>query len=423
VLWVLTVALCGGYAVSSSDAGIGAHARPVLRAAAAFGLAAWAATALAPGLLGADPAATARAVLFVVALTAAVSLAMRRVVAGLEHTAPVRVVLVGSQDDIDDVLRELDRADRAPFVPVAVCLPAGPSPSVDQWMVEHPGLAVRLDSGRVADAAAVHGCDAVLVLPGAGLDHAELRSLGVRLQDLDIALMLSTGLRDVSAQRIHLAAAGGVRLLHVRPASLQGPARAAKAIADRLGATILLALCTPLLVVLAGLVRLDSRGPALFRQTRVGRDGRPFTMIKFRTMHMDADRLLAELAEANEADRTGVLFKMRSDPRVTRIGAVLRRYSLDELPQLVNVLLGSMSLVGPRPALPAEVQAYPAELRRRLAVKPGLTGLWQVSGRSDLSWDETVRLDLQYVDNWSWRLDTAIIARTARAVLGHRGAY
>jgi lipopolysaccharide/colanic/teichoic acid biosynthesis glycosyltransferase len=167
------------------------------------------------------------------------------------------------------------------------------------------------------------------------------------------------------------------------------------------------------------LVRLDSAGPALFRQVRVGRDGRHFTMLKLRTMRTDAESVRAQVD--NEVDQ--VLFKNRQDPRITRIGRILRRYSLDELPQLVNVVRGDMSLVGPRPALPSEVAAYDHDPLRRLVVRPGLTGLWQISGRSDLSWRESVRLDLDYVDNWSLPRDLTIIGRTLHAVLGHRGAY
>ena len=184
---------------------------------------------------------------------------------------------------------------------------------------------------------------------------------------------------------------------------------------------MLLLVLAPVLLGLALLVRLDSPGPVVFRQQRIGRDGREFTMLKFRTMHAGPEPAGTLLAHGNDAD--GVLFKLRSDPRITRVGRLLRRYSLDELPQLVNVVVGQMSLVGPRPALPGEVDRYDDDPRRRLVVKPGLTGLWQVSGRSDLPWDEAVRLDLLYVDNWSLTLDLAILARTAGAVLGHRGAY
>ena len=183
----------------------------------------------------------------------------------------------------------------------------------------------------------------------------------------------------------------------------------------------MLLLLLPLLIGIAIAIRLDSAGPAIFRQRRVGRDGRTFVMWKFRTMSTDAGAVRETLSDQNDCD--GVIFKMRADPRVTRLGRVLRRYSLDELPQLVNVLRGHMSLVGPRPALPQEVSRYTVDPSRRLVVKPGVTGLWQVSGRSDLSWDESVRLDLRYVDNWSLALDVSIVLRTLGAVLGHRGAY
>ena len=178
---------------------------------------------------------------------------------------------------------------------------------------------------------------------------------------------------------------------------------------------------SPALLVLSVAIRTDSPGPVLFRQVRVGRNGRPFVMFKFRTMCVDAERRLTELHRQNEHD--GVLFKIRDDPRVTRVGRWLRRLSLDELPQLLNVVRGEMSLVGPRPPLPVEVDAYPEDMRRRLVVRPGMTGLWQVSGRSDLPWEEAVRLDLRYVENWSLSLDLVILLRTLTAVARASGAY
>jgi lipopolysaccharide/colanic/teichoic acid biosynthesis glycosyltransferase len=168
-------------------------------------------------------------------------------------------------------------------------------------------------------------------------------------------------------------------------------------------------------------IKLDSRGPVFFRQIRVGRGGEMFRIVKFRTMHTDAEQRVAAMQAENE--HTGVLFKIRKDPRVTRAGRLLRRCSADELPQLFNVLLGQMSLVGPRPPLPGEVDRYPADMRRRLVVKPGMTGLWQVSGRSDLSWEESIRLDLGYVENWSLTVDLVILLRTAMAVMRGSGAY
>jgi exopolysaccharide biosynthesis polyprenyl glycosylphosphotransferase len=190
---------------------------------------------------------------------------------------------------------------------------------------------------------------------------------------------------------------------------------------DRVVAALALLLLTPVLLAVAAAIKLTSPGPVLFHQERVGVNGQSFTMLKFRSMVVGADRNLESLRAENISD--GVLFKMREDPRVTRVGRVLRRLSIDELPQLLNVLGGSMSLVGPRPPLPAEVARYDAPVHRRLLVKPGLTGLWQVSGRSDLPWDEAVRLDLRYVENWSLTMDLLILAKTVRAVLGSSGAY
>jgi lipopolysaccharide/colanic/teichoic acid biosynthesis glycosyltransferase len=186
---------------------------------------------------------------------------------------------------------------------------------------------------------------------------------------------------------------------------------------------VLLILGAPVLLAIALLIRLSpgAGGPAIFRQERVGKHGRTFVIYKFRTMYVHAEERLAELIDRNETD--GKLFKMRDDPRVTGVGRWLRRLSLDELPQLLNVLKGDMSLIGPRPPLAREVAGYPSDMRRRLVVKPGLTGLWQVSGRSDLSWEESIRLDLSYVENWSLAMDLAILARTLSAVIRRSGAY
>jgi lipopolysaccharide/colanic/teichoic acid biosynthesis glycosyltransferase len=182
-----------------------------------------------------------------------------------------------------------------------------------------------------------------------------------------------------------------------------------------------LLMLSPLFIVLAVAIKLNDRGPALFTQTRVGKDGETFRIYKFRTMVVDAEARLAELMPANDFD--GVLFKLRRDPRITAIGAKLRKYSVDELPQLINVVKGEMSLVGPRPALPAEASQYADHVRRRLVVKPGLTGMWQVNGRSDLSWEESVRLDLRYVENWSFALDLQILWKTVSVILRGSGAY
>ena len=196
--------------------------------------------------------------------------------------------------------------------------------------------------------------------------------------------------------------------------------RAIKVAADRVLSLVLLALLLVPMLLVALAVRLDSTGPAIFRQTRVGRHGREFTIYKFRSMTVDAEDRLATLRGRNEG--AGPLFKMRSDPRVTRVGRLIRRTSIDELPQLWNVVRGEMSLVGPRPALPGEVARYDGRVARRLLVRPGMTGAWQVSGRSRLGWDEAVDLDLDYVDGWSLWVDAVLLARTARAVVSGDGA-
>jgi exopolysaccharide biosynthesis polyprenyl glycosylphosphotransferase len=200
-----------------------------------------------------------------------------------------------------------------------------------------------------------------------------------------------------------------------------GPQLAIKTTLDRIATVALLILLSPLFAVVAILIRRDQEGPVFFRQERIGKGGTSFPMLKFRTMVVDAEEMLPSLLD--QSDGQGPLFKLRDDPRITRIGATLRRYSLDELPQLVNVLRGQMSLVGPRPPLASEVEEYEHDVRRRLLVKPGMTGLWQINGRSDLSWEEAVRFDLYYVENWSIMSDLMILWRTGRAVVQSSGAY
>lgn len=214
---------------------------------------------------------------------------------------------------------------------------------------------------------------------------------------------------------------GGLPLVYVERPQSEAASTWLKRAFDIVGAAAVLLLASPIMAITALLIKREDGGPVLFRQERVGRDGTTFPCLKFRSMVVDAEAKLRALQSQNMAD--GVLFKMTDDPRITRIGKVIRRLSIDELPQLVNVLRGEMSLVGPRPSLPSEVERYHSDVMRRLRVRPGLTGLWQVSGRSDLSWDDAVRLDLYYVDNWSMMQDLHILVRTVRAVLASRGAY
>jgi exopolysaccharide biosynthesis polyprenyl glycosylphosphotransferase len=275
----------------------------------------------------------------------------------------------------------------------------------------------------IATAVSISDADTVVVLSCPEIDGAALRRLAWQLERDDIDLIVASTLVDVAGDRTTIRPVDGLPMLHIEHPRLKGSARVIKAAFDRVGALVLLTLSAPLLAVVAAFVRFGpgGRGPAVFRQERVGKDGRPFVLFKFRTMVVNAETRLPALRDLNDTD--GELFKMRRDPRVTPVGRWLRRYSLDELPQLVNVLKGDMSLVGPRPPLSKEVAGYPADMRRRLVVKPGLTGLWQVSGRSDLSWEESIRLDLSYVENWSLAMDLAILVRTLSAVVRSSGAY
>ena len=280
----------------------------------------------------------------------------------------------------------------------------------DEEMVQ----AVRLAAQRVR-------ARAVCVTAGSEFAGDRLRALTWMLGDLGIDLVTDLGLSDVAAHRMGLGTMGSSVLLHVKQARPTKLRLLAKVVTDRVVASAILLLISPLLLGIGLAVRLTDSGPAIYRQVRVGRDGLFFTMFKFRTMYVDADLRRAELLDSGDND--GLMFKMRQDPRVTRIGRVLRKYSLDELPQLINVVRGEMSLVGPRPALPEEVAAYDGTARRRLVAIPGMTGLWQVSGRSNLSWNETVRLDLRYVDNWSYGNDLQLLGRTAGVVVRSTGAY
>jgi len=326
-----------------------------------------------------------------------------------------RVVVVGRERSCAELIRQLRRESRAGFSVVGAC--------VDRQQVhEVEGVPVVGRSDSILAALEATQADTVAVGAWSDLSQAGLRRLSWELEGSGIDLVVAPALTDVAGPRIHIRPVAGLPLLHVEEPEFGGVRRVLKGTVDRVVAVGALGLLLPVLLVLAVAVRLTSRGPALFRQQRVGADGSSFTMLKFRSMYVDAEQRLAELREHNEAS-DGVLFKIRNDPRITAVGSRLRRFSLDELPQLINVAKGEMSLVGPRPPLQSEVHQYEQDVHRRLLVKPGLTGLWQISGRSDLSWEESVRLDLHYVENWSLALDAVIILRTASAVLGKRGAY
>lgn len=271
------------------------------------------------------------------------------------------------------------------------------------------------------DALSISEADTVIVTDTEHLGHDGLKDLAWQLEGLAIDLMVSPNVFDVAGPRIHVRGVSSMPFIHLERPAYAGAAKFTKTAFDKVFALTFLVTMFPLLAAIALAVKLDSRGPVLYRSERIGLGGQPFFMLKFRSMAVDADQQAAILDEAN--DGAGPLFKIRDDPRVTRVGKFIRRFSLDELPQFVNVLKGDMSVVGPRPPLRQEVEQYKNSTRRRLLVKQGVTGLWQVSGRSDLTWEETVRLDLDYVENWSMLRDLQIIWRTVKAVTKSEGAY
>ncbi|HEV2798090.1 MAG TPA: sugar transferase [Nocardioides sp.] len=329
--------------------------------------------------------------------------------AGLCH----RVVLVGSSSSVQQLSTLLARELRSGYQVVGYVV-HDPEALLDVILpVRAGGSAAELRAFCVQ-----WGADSVMVTDGAGLD---LRHLSWDLETRNIELIVVPPLADVGRGRLDMRPVGGVPLVHVA-----GP-RAAEALSwpkrlfDIIVASLAVLAVLPLMLLTAVLIKLYDGGPVLYRQRRVGLQGETFDCLKFRSMHVDAEEREAELRAA--AGHDGALWKMEDDPRVTPIGVFIRRYSIDELPQLLNVLEGSMSLVGPRPQQQWEVDTYTDMARRRLHVRPGITGLWQVSGRSDLSWEDAMRLDLYYRDNWSLADDLLIILRTVRAVLGKHGAY
>ncbi|WP_263731799.1 sugar transferase [Cellulomonas sp. SG140] len=327
--------------------------------------------------------------------------------------AMARTLVVGDAASVHQAITDLRASTHHGYRVVGICLP-----SVTD---EPPQDGVRV-LGALADVPQVaydHRIETVVVA-GAVLTGDALRRLSWALGRTGADLVVAPGLVEVLGPRVSVRPTAGLSLLEVQTVA---PRRRllVKSLLDRLLGTGLLIAAAPLIAFAALGVRLSSPGPLFFRQERVGIDGRPFTMVKLRSMYVDAEERKAALLD--RSDRDGLMFKMHDDPRVTPVGRVLRRFSIDELPQLWNVARGDMSLVGPRPPLPEEVNAYQDAVFRRLHVRPGLTGLWQVSGRSDLSWDESVRLDLRYVDNWSVAMDLLILWKTGRAVLGSAGAY
>lgn len=331
------------------------------------------------------------------------------------QSAP-RTVVVGPQRVLEALVPSL-AAGHLGYNVVATTLTETDAESVCRTVGAAPVLGT---AAATADVARATNAEIVLVA-GTSHDPDFVRRLSWQLEGSAASLVLATPLTDVAAGRMSVRTAAGLALVDVRIPTYDGASHRVKRVLDvvcSLFALVPIVLIAPLVAVA---IRVDSSGPVIFRQRRVGCDGREFEMLKFRTMRAGAEHEVEQLADSNEA--SGVLFKVRRDPRVTRVGRFLRTYSIDELPQFWNVLRGDMSIVGPRPPLPQEVRSYDVPVFRRLYLRPGITGPWQIGGRSDLSWEESVRLDLHYVENWSVARDLAIMVRTAAVVLRAKGAY
>lgn len=325
----------------------------------------------------------------------------------------VPVLLVGPPRRVDELLIVLRRAAWLGYDVVGALSPASDEP------VTPSGLPILGRPEDIGQALTETGARLVIFTEAALPTAGAFNQLARELEDGDAQLVVVPALTDVSAGRMNMRPVAGLPLVYIESPRATRALRWGKRVFDIIGSSLALVVTSPVMAGVALAIKIEDRGPVVFSQTRAGLKGKPFHCYKFRSMVVDAEARLSELT--NDSD--GLLFKVRSDPRVTKVGRFIRRFSLDELPQLLNVLKGEMSLVGPRPALPSEVARYTEHVHRRLDVRPGLTGLWQVSGRSDLSWEDTVRIDLYYVDNWSLLQDMAILGRTVGAVLTSRGAY
>jgi exopolysaccharide biosynthesis polyprenyl glycosylphosphotransferase len=414
--WVLLLAGLGAYAERRLGTGSDEYRRVLVGGLAAIALLSFAVQLL--------PAAGLERLLLVAAPAATLgTLVTRNVNRRRMHAArrrglmTKRVVVVGRDIAVADLARRLRRDAAAGLRVVGACVPR----PGDSLVLADEGVPVLGGLDDVLWCLDEVGADAVVVSSASETAGQYLRDLAWKLEGTNIEVLVGPGLIEVSSNRLQVRPTTSLPLIQVQEPEFRGTRRLVKSAVDRTVAALLLLLAAPGMVGIAIGVRLSSTGPAFYRHRRIGKRGREFDVLKFRSMVTDADDRITELLAFNEGN--DVQFKMRQDPRITGIGAFLRRYSLDELPQLINVLKGDMSLVGPRPHVTREVEQYGPDMHRRLLVKPGITGLWQVSGRSDLSWEETVELDVRYVENWSLGLDITILWRTFRAVLGSDGAY
>jgi exopolysaccharide biosynthesis polyprenyl glycosylphosphotransferase len=321
-----------------------------------------------------------------------------------------KVLLVGSEWSVRSIATDLHRKPEAGYAIVGACIPDGQAGSV----IQGTDIPVIGSVHEIERSMARTGADTVAVTSTGELPPGKVKQISWNLEAGKQHLVLAPSITDIAGPRIQTRPVAGLPLIHVETPRFSSGERFVKRLGDVIFSAIGIVLISPLLLALAILVKITTPGPVLFRQTRVGLHGQEFRMLKFRSMVTNAEELLGELQASRDAGNE-VMFKMTNDPRVTPIGRVMRRFSLDELPQLFNVIGGSMSLVGPRPPLPTEVEKYADHVHRRFLVKPGITGLWQVSGRSTLSWEDSVRLDLSYVENWTILTDVAIALRTVKA--------
>ncbi len=413
--WVIAIFVLGGYRASVFGAGLDEYKRIVnasLLTAAAVGIGSF--------LLRFPLSRGFFVLAFLVGIPVLVlgrlllrrSIHRARTLGSLQH----RVVIAGGEGHVDEIAAVLGREKWLGYHVVGAL-----TPDPGNREATHSGIPLLGSSRSIAKVALDTEADVVFLVGGAFSSATEMRRLAWDLEHEDIAVVIAPSVTDVSSERISMRPVGGLPLIHLEKPRSQAAVRRAKRAFDIAGTLGLLVLFSPIFAFAAFRIWSNDRGPILFRQTRIGRDGAAFRCWKFRTMVTDAEQLLPALHAAQ--GHTDGLFKMEDDPRVTTPGRWLRRFSLDELPQLVNVLTGDMSLVGPRPPLRHETAQYDDAMARRLRVRPGMTGLWQVSGRSDLSWSEAIRLDLYYVDNWSIFQDLTILARTLGAVVSSRGAY
>ncbi|MGV9194822.1 sugar transferase [Microbacterium sp. MC2] len=417
VLWVLTLSLFNSREPAIMGSGPVEYARVVHATGFAFGVLAilgaifeW--PGIRPQLLYALPVG-------LVALVASRWILRRWLIAQRSvgrYTS--RTVVVGMRDDVEYAIRTLGSEGRLGYNIVGTVIL---DEVRDRIRVDEHVYPVVRGADAGPRAASVLGADTIIVAGQPSGDPNYVKRLAWELEETAAELVLSSRIADVAGPRMSLRPVEGLPLIHVRIPTFDGGVHFVKRALDILVSLFAVVLFAPIAAIVAVAIKWDSPGPVFFHQSRVGRDGKEFKMLKFRSMTVGAETQQEALLTANEG--AGPLFKLRDDPRVTRVGQFLRRYSLDELPQFWNVLKGEMSVVGPRPPLPSEVASYQGPVSRRLYIKPGITGPWQVGGRSDLTWEESVRLDLRYVENWSVLSDIVLMWRTAKVMITAQGAY